>query len=393
MMSIRGFFLRSPLAQQPLPWHPPLPLRVGASLLAVWMVAGCSRDAASEAPPPDPLQSIQASDSSSDGVAHFEFQVGEDIRSFLITAKSSDAYLSIEKLVGPDEETAVEWEDWNNTNQSLTESFWPSRRDVVFNWPIRIADGPLEAGTWTIEVATTSTSGSYLSGKDVSATIQTMADDDDDAGKVNVRIVWADGLDNDEDLVQPVQQAVERWREIWASYGITLAETWGTSDLDPGLRYHQMYDRDIEDVAEEGTDNDLLLVIGDEVDGDDMLYGMAGGIPGSILPTPHSAVGISWMAHAGQNGRFDEDEISMMGETMAHEIGHFMGLFHPVEDGAGYFDALNDTPQCGSMSSCDNTLGDNLMYPYPLCSWTSCVAQEELTAQQQGVLQRYTGTY
>ena len=103
---------------------------------------------------------------------------------------------------------------------------------------------------------------------------------------------------------------------------------------------------------------------------------------------------MSWVAHAGSNGTFSESEILLMGETMAHEMGHYIGLFHPVEDGWVYFDALEDTVTCNSWEQCDNRLGDNLMYPYPVCtgfSFDSCGRQDVLTAEQAGVQNRYLG--
>jgi len=83
-----------------------------------------------------------------------------------------------------------------------------------------------------------------------------------------------------------------------------------------------------------------------------------------------------------------------MGETMAHEGGHYLGLFHPVEFSYDDWDAISDTPECASETDCDETLGTNLMYPYPVCDYyyTSCVKQDQLTDGQTGVWQRYIGT-
>jgi hypothetical protein len=342
----------------------------------------------------DPLSSYTASAISEDGIAAFPVEIGPGIRSVMLTGESDDARLSIDRIVNPEGEVVLDWRDWSNSNESVTNALWPYYKDLAANWPIRIEDGDLDPGTWTLEVATSNTSGQYIDDAEVEVTIQTMTDESPESGSVNVRIVWADGVDNDEDLVEDVQAAVERWREIWAMYGLQLVETWASSELDDGLRYNGLYDAEIEDEAEKGTDSDLLLILGEEIDGDAWLYGLAGGIPGTPLPSKRSAVGVSWLAHAGQDGRLSDDEISMMGETMAHEIGHFMGLFHPVEDGAQYFDALDDTSECSSMSQCDSRLSENLMYPYPVCtSWTNCVAQEEVSEEQAGVLQRYIATY
>jgi hypothetical protein len=100
-------------------------------------------------------------------------------------------------------------------------------------------------------------------------------------------------------------------------------------------------------------------------------------------------VAISWLQHAGKDGTLDDQDVQTMGETMAHEAGHFLGLFHPVEfsDGtASSYDSLGDTPACSTRSDCDASLESNLMYPY-----ATGAVQDDLTAEQVGVLHRWTG--
>ena len=122
------------------------------------------------------------------------------------------------------------------------------------------------------------------------------------------------------------------------------------------------------------------------------MYGEAAAIPGPIVPTEISAVEISWIAHAGANGKFSDGEIGILGETMAHETGHDLGMFHPVEDGWQNWDAVEDTNDCTDMGSCEEKLGTNLMFPYPVCtSMTDCEAQDQLTDGQVGIMQRYVG--
>ena len=77
--------------------------------------------------------------------------------------------------------------------------------------------------------------------------------------------------------------------------------------------------------------------------------------------------------------------------VLAHEIGHYMGLYHPVEASYNYWDALEDTVECGTWNACETQLGNNLMFPYPIC-YGACELQTEITSDQMGVLQRYTGT-
>jgi len=55
------------------------------------------------------------------------------------------------------------------------------------------------------------------------------------------------------------------------------------------------------------------------------------------------------------------------------------------------WDALDDTSDCSKQSTCENDLGDNLMFPYPVCDWSTCVPQDQLTSGQENIGQRYTG--
>ena len=76
---------------------------------------------------------------------------------------------------------------------------------------------------------------------------------------------------------------------------------------------------------------------------------------------------------------------------MAHETGHFLGLFHPVETDYDLFDAIDDTSECSLRTECEDLLGSNLMFPYPVCTFASCVTQDQLTSGQSDVLQQNVG--
>jgi hypothetical protein len=78
-----------------------------------------------------------------------------------------------------------------------------------------------------------------------------------------------------------------------------------------------------------------------------------------------------------------------MSETMGHEVGHYLGLYHPVEDGWRYWDALDDTLECGSTAECESALKDNLLFPYPVCTRDACEPQVNLTEAQRVVIGNY----
>lgn len=302
---------------------------------------------------------------------------------------TSEKYLSVEEVTDPEGEVVLSWRDWNGL-YSLTEAFYPWFTDVSFNWPVREVDGPLAEGTWTVWLATTNYNGSYVSDVDVETRTRLKTDPDLQAGEVRVRIVLADGVDDDDEVVTAVEAAVEVWREIWAAKGLVLVERYESGGIDADLQ--APYDNEqLADLSEGNDGRELLLVIGETLY-EQGLYGEAGGIPGSLEPGHHSGVFVSWLACAGFDASFDEDEIGLFGETMAHEIGHYQGLFHPVEWDYDYWDALDDTPECSSAISCEDKMADNLMFPYPICSFTACDPQRELTAQQRAVVHHHIGT-
>ena len=136
---------------------------------------------------------------------------------------------------------------------------------------------------------------------------------------------------------------------------------------------------------------EVPVILTELLDGSTGYYGISGGIPGALTETDLSAVVLSWLSFAGRDGIIDEEGALLMGETLAHEVGHYSGLFHPVEDGFRYWDALDDTDECRNRSECETQLGENFMFPYSICDFTSCVRAVDVTDDQAGVMNNYTG--
>jgi hypothetical protein len=122
-----------------------------------------------------------------------------------------------------------------------------------------------------------------------------------------------------------------------------------------------------------------------ELDG---LLGIAGGIPGppAYPGLVHSGVAVA-LAFLSEN-------VDIFAETMAHEAGHFLGLYHLSERSGFSHDPLLDTPECStqddrnndgiiSATECQGKGTDNLMF------WSaSNVRQRVVTNDQRFVLTR-----
>ena len=137
-----------------------------------------------------------------------------------------------------------------------------------------------------------------------------------------------------------------------------------------------------------------IFILGDVSDFSGQVLGISGGIPGPPNPSPRSGVAISIITSAGADGRFSDQDIRVLGETMAHEVGHYCGLFHPVDFSGEVVtdeDPLNDTRTCGNFFDCANTdLVNNLMFSTPVENNAGAlVPQNMLSRQQSGVLNRY----
>ncbi len=329
-----------------------------------------------------------------DGYVDVEVEVGPD-ELFQVMTRRNRGWMSTDYIYGPDGSAALDWEDWYEAPRSLTSCFFPSKVATTVNWPVREEDGPLAQGTWTVRAAALTGQLEYESGVDIDIAVLKRKDTDFTRGSLRVVVSYTEGLRDDPEVVRGTEAAVDYWTQLYASQGITMSVTYQDIATDPDLPDTYQGLAELESFGAGLAEPSVIVVIGDSIAGSsDAIYGEAGGIPGPYRPSPSGAVFASWLANAGGDAVFQPPDILIYGETLAHEVGHYLGLFHPVEDGYQNWDALGDTTECRAWGACDDALGANLMYPYPVCTGyaaATCGRQDQLSAQQGGVLHRWIG--
>jgi hypothetical protein len=143
------------------------------------------------------------------------------------------------------------------------------------------------------------------------------------------------------------QQAVDKVKQSYAQIGITLTvDDASYIDLPSSSQYA---------VIDERSELSGLFALANNYDisglnfffidqyafkGGSGVLGISGGIPGSP--------GLQGVTHAGVSVAYGllKDDAETLGIVMAHEGGHYLGLFHPTEASGKAFDPLDDTPEC-----------------------------------------------
>lgn len=368
-------------------------------LLTGALLSACAGDKAEDTATVTELDGVTtrrwSGTSDAEGLHQVRVDVASDEDALLVCGQTAQSgrWLSVEKVTDPDGFSAMRWQDWYDTPEVLTGAIFPSGQDTCLNWPVRTEDGPLSEGVWSVWLAATNDRNQYASGTGLDVVAQTRQGPGG-AGVLRVALGYAGELSEDADLVAAVDAAVQRWSDIWAAEaGVEIEVQAINVAMGPDLPDLLEGGPAWRAASAETDDGDMLVVIGETIDGSTALYGLSGGVPGSLTAAPRAAVAISWLANAGQNGVFDEDEIQLLGDTLAHEAGHFAGLVHPVEGSWDQWDALSDTSECSRRADCEDDLADNNMFPYPLCSRSACEPQELLTEEQAAVLRLYTGVH
>lgn len=320
----------------------------------------------------------------------------------VLVADNSGEDIVTRELLSPSSTTLVS----DNDNPLLTGAviFDSSINNSVnaLTYPTRLADADVEDGTYTQVVE-------FVNGENAIYSGQVIAKNDPDLSGGILRINYF--LVGDEAEVGAGRTAVDTARQrvqaLFAGMGILVDEQVFDVTSDTGIVPLPLLGSDFY-LSQSGAGNvpryALNIFVGAEISSSsdtsagadllDLVLGVAPSIVGAGVPTIKTAVAISLLEHAGVDGNYSAEETETLAQTMAHEGGHFLGLFHPVEcandscTAVTEGDPLSDTPACSTVTECvSNGLVQNNMYPTPVADQNGdLVAQVNFSAQQGGVV-------
>ncbi len=329
--------------------------------------------------------------SAHDGLVQVDVDVdGEDKLLLTLTAEE-DYKVFVHELRDPDGQVLVDAETlWETPERSISGGVYPFPT-ASLAWPITGNSEPLRQGRYTATLGVVDAEYYYMRSVWVEVYAQLAQDSQLGRGDLAVNLVLAGSAAQDEELIRATEEASVIWEDLYATVGVqTHFDWWEYPEGElpgPGLGRGADYQAIAASTPLRSVN---VVIVAEMVDGEG-IYGMAGGIPGPLVPSDRSAVVVSAITNSGPDLIFNEKETVLYAETMAHEVGHFLGLFHPVEVSYDAWDALPDTPECSERSTCEDLLGANLMFPYPVCGPVGCTLQDELTDLQGSVFHRYAG--
>ena len=203
-------------------------------------------------------------------------------------------------------------------------------------------------------------------------------------GKMFDLNVWLVQVADLFDTVNPedddaLSSALRVYRDLYAHVGVFLDETRFFTLLDAASQPYAYVNNipEIHEICRKSEDApegvNVFLVRGIELeeyayDGETFtILGYASGLPGPGRQTGTSASCVVISAEILDGWP------RTLGATMAHETGHWFGLFHPTESTGTLFDAIDDTPMCPSqldrngdyvvtLNECQGRGADNLMF-------------------------------
>ncbi len=196
-----------------------------------------------------------------------------------------------------------------------------------------------------------------------------------------------------------IASALSVMSTIYSNNGITLSvkDTITISESQYATVSSSFIDSTTSALVSQGSDETVnLFFVEDQPSSETAILGVSAGIPGTM------SIASSWngvINYLSAHATGSTLNSQVLGETVAHEMGHWLGLFHTTESAGASFDPLSDTAQCpisldgdsdGKVyaEECDGYGADNLMFwtTWSTSSQAAGKTQENLSTEQQYIL-------
>ncbi len=320
-----------------------------------------------------------------------------NVTSFQIVSQAGGIILSTINLTSPTNQTLISFDD----PLFQTSAVRPANDVNVLPYPANSLNPAVVNGKYKHLLFVNGAAGQQYFGVAIGKNDPSPA-----VGLLRVNIFLVGTTAQRAEVRDAVIRGTQIWRDIYSQVGIgldvaTFDVTSGTGVLpNPffGSLFYQTTITNTPNVKAPAVNMFIASLISENTgtspgDALDNVLGVASAIPGPANSTTKSVVALSVTEHQGDDGIFNPADISVFGETMAHEAGHYLGLFHVVEDPEGDEiyrpgDPLTDTPVCTTTVACIAAgNAENLMFPRVVFGIPQ---QRDLTGQQGQVMNLQT---
>ena len=362
---------------------------------------------------PVTLDSTGAIEAAEQGFQVVSFDFDSDSEVMQIVASAEGQQLRLVTLVSPDE--VVIYDSKRSGDLALSPAGTFQASPNVFNYPQKTSQAPLIRGRYVASYEVKGTSSSATEPPPISLEIVTKDDSDLSSGIVNVTVLYSGVVFNDKALIDDVRAAFNTTQLILSRANISLyvqeVDAPALPEILPDPKKGDVLYEELSKVNEDG----IVMVFSTNASGiasDQYTSASAGSLPGPAVPSPRSAIVVSLTRATGSDGALDADydddsdyvdqvddsEVRLLGESMAHEILHYLGLPNSLTfQGSTVVasDGLN-SEKCLSINACEENRGanGNIMFPFALQnrdsnnSGYSFYPRDRFASQQIELIQR-----